>query len=665
MGEKRSLQVKDQSVDTSGITKDYRIALCEYIWNGFEANATVVSVSYKGNGASGLESISIQDNGDGICFETLDDSFGSFMASQKNMLSTQIRSRGNKGKGRFAFNSFATDADWDTVYCREGKFYQYSIAITSGEKDKYVPTDPVEVKSNETGSTVTFTGIDYILPNDLSLETLEDVFLTEFSWYLYLYKEKGVCLKLNGKDLDYTRWVNDKLSLNEKVVIEDEHFDIKLIVWKENIKEKFCTYYIGSKDELDSRCTTTFNRNTVNFNHSAYVKSSFFDKRVSAVDTLDDVDRENRIRRKLNRYMQNLFEDRLHAFLLENSEREVEKMRKNGSFPPFSSNPWDKMREQNFINVVKELYCIESGIFYKLKPIQEKSLLAFLNLLLDSTERENILTIIEGIVSLSEQQREDFSKILKKTKMENILDSIKLIESRYTVIEGLRSIVHDLTAFSNERDHIQRIVENNYWLFGERYNLVSADERMQKALEKYLYIVDGKDVPVPKLIPGEDVDRRMDIFMCRKQLTEDSYETQLEENIIVELKAPRVKLTNKVYRQIEDYMSFITKHPEFNSQLRRWKFISVCREVDDDIRAKYGAFKDKGKRFLVYQVGEYEIYAMTWDDLFKDFELRHSFILERLKYDRERLSKEILPPESEKNREAVDNITEKVLSAIG
>ena len=115
--------------------------------------------------------------------------------------------------------------------------------------------------------------------------------------------------------------------------------------------------------------------------------------------------------------MQNLIEEQLHSFLLRNSENEIEKMRKRGSFPHFSDNPWDKVREQNFTNVVKELYCIESKIFYKLKPIQEKSLLAFLNLLLDSAERENILSIIEEIVSLSSQQREDFAKILQKTKI--------------------------------------------------------------------------------------------------------------------------------------------------------------------------------------------------------------------------------------------------------
>ena len=40
-----SLSVKNQSIETSGITKDYKEAIREYIWNGFEANASEVKIS--------------------------------------------------------------------------------------------------------------------------------------------------------------------------------------------------------------------------------------------------------------------------------------------------------------------------------------------------------------------------------------------------------------------------------------------------------------------------------------------------------------------------------------------------------------------------------------------------------------------------------------------
>ena len=56
---KHSLEVKSQSIEASGITKDYKEALVEYIWNGFEANATQVEVSYIPNDLGGLSEIGI------------------------------------------------------------------------------------------------------------------------------------------------------------------------------------------------------------------------------------------------------------------------------------------------------------------------------------------------------------------------------------------------------------------------------------------------------------------------------------------------------------------------------------------------------------------------------------------------------------------------------
>ena len=38
------LSVKNQSIESSGITNDYKEAICEYVWNGFEAHATEVNI---------------------------------------------------------------------------------------------------------------------------------------------------------------------------------------------------------------------------------------------------------------------------------------------------------------------------------------------------------------------------------------------------------------------------------------------------------------------------------------------------------------------------------------------------------------------------------------------------------------------------------------------
>ena len=177
-------------------------------------------------------------------------------------------------------------------------------------------------------------------------------------------------------------------------------------------------------------------------------------------------------------------------------------------------------------------------------------------------------------------------------------------------------------------------IEENYWLFGEQFHLVSADETFEKALSNYLYILDGNENE--QQINSEERNRRPDIFMCRKHKVADNsdFSNMLEENVIVELKRPTVTIGKKQFRQIEDYLDLIKGEERFNSQMRSWKFFVVSNKVDDFIKDQYKSFQDKNKRFLVHMKEQFEIYAMTWDDIFQLFEIKHRFLLDKLDFDK-------------------------------
>ncbi len=666
------LSVKNQSIESSGITNDYKEAICEYIWNGLEAHATEIKINYNHNIAFGIDNLSITDNGDGIIYEELEDTFGAFLASKKNLLSLKMKSKANKGKGRFSFMAFATSAKWTTIYNCGEELKTYDIILENDKKEVINCTEPTITTKEKTGTKVEFNNIYGLTSENMEFDVLEPVLLKEFAWFLYLFKNRNVNIYVNETPIDYSKYINTELSEKVLKTIDNISFEISLVVWQESIKEKFCCYYFDSNDTVKGKETTTFNRNTIEFNHSVFVKSVFFDEKNDVENQLEttqislfDSEDDKKTFRKLKKYISSFIEKKIGVYMSQRAEEAVkEMMEERNTFPKFSDDAYGRMRKRDLVNVTKEMYKIEPKIFYRLKPIQEKSLLGFLNLLLNSEERENVLSIIEQIVELSPEQRRNFSDMLKKTKLENIIEAIKFIESRYKVIELLKTIVYDLTQFANERDHIQKIVEHHFWLFGEQYNLASADQRMKKALERYINILYGENDIDAILKEDVEQERRMDIFMCNSREVEYSFETTLEENIIVELKAPKITLSKKVLRQIEDYMDFIRKQPSFNSEYRKWKFIAVCKQVDEDIKSRYEAFAEKGKIGLVMQVENYEVYAYTWDDVFKSFELRHAPMLKRLKYDREQLAKELMNEvKSDEGRDRVDALTNIAVSA--
>jgi len=670
------LSVKNQSIESSGITNDYKEAICEYVWNGFEAHATEVNIDYSLNVASGVETLSISDNGEGIAYNSISDTFGAFLTSQKNLLTLKMKSKANKGKGRFSFSAFATGAKWITTYKEQdsNEYKAYEIVLENDKKEVLNYTEPQISTIKKTGTKVEFDNIFSMTAENMAFEVLEPALLKEFAWFLYLHKGRNLKININGKPIEYEKYINTEFSEKTITTIAGSEFEVTLIVWVEAIKEKFCCYFFDSKDEVKNIETTSFNRNTVKFNHSVFVKSAFFDGQEcididmesDQVSLFTDED-DKKIYKDLKKFIAEFIQKKIGDYMSLKADDAVRQMmEERKTFPDFSDDPYGKMQKRDLEKVTKEIYKIEPKIFYKLKPVQEKSLLGFLNLLLNSRERENVLTIVEQIVELTPEQRQDFSDMLRKTKLENVIETIKFVQDRYKVIELLKTIVFDMTQYANERDHIQKIVQQHFWLFGEQFNLASADERMKNALEKYINILYGEKDIEATLEEDAEQERRMDIFMCNIRDVEASFGTTMEENIIVELKAPKVILSKKVLRQIEDYMDFVRKQPSFNSVYRRWKFIAVCKEVDEDVKGRYKTFEDKGKIGLVNKIEDYEVYALTWDDIFKSFELRHASLLKRLKYDREKLTEELMKEiGDEEGRDKVNALTNIAIDKIG
>ena len=320
--------------------------MAEYIWNGFEANATKVSIEYTHNEAFGVKELIIKDNGEGINYNELGETFGAFLASKKNLLSLQMKSKANKGKGRFSFIAFSNNAEWHTVYKDNDVYKEYDIAMSSDKKEVIDCSEPQLSEQNATGTEVRFFNINTLTVENMSFEVIESALLKDFAWFLYLYKNKDAEIIVNGEKIDYKKYINTDLSEKVMVTIDGYRFEINLIVWQESISEKFCCYYFDEKNILKGKRTTTFNHNTINFNHSVFVKSDFFDDKENVIDDYEDTQinlfesqDEKKILKKLHKEIQKLIEKKISVYLSDKAEEAVEAMiTERKTFPNFSDD---------------------------------------------------------------------------------------------------------------------------------------------------------------------------------------------------------------------------------------------------------------------------------------------------------------------------------------
>ncbi len=651
---KNKVGVNNNSIDSAGITKDYMDAISELIWNGFDASASQIDIRFNSNEIDHIDEISIVDNGTGINLSDLSETFGSFLDSVKRGASQRSSYvRGKKGKGRFSFIAFANTAVWSTVFLdlHSQKYLAYDVTVHANDKDHYNDENRRIAETEETGTCLKLSNLYGVTAYSFQSDDFISFLKYEFGWFLLLNSKKGYTLSINGRPLEYDDILGDH-EVSNRIISDragvDHKFTITYVRWNEKIGDKFYYYFLNGEKKEIFKQLTSFNNNAIKFFHSIYIESDFFndftfsDNQES--EPIFGYTQNSPVFKRLIKELQRIIILKQKEFVRINAANElISRYERNGIFPKFKNNKYEQEKRKDLLEVVREIYCIQPKIFKGLNETQEKTSIGFINLLLDTDERESILSILEGIVSISSEERENLSILLKKTSLVHITKTINLIESRFKTVELVKTLVFDLKQFSNERDHIQHAIADNYWLFGEQFHLVTANEGFEKLLSNYLYLVDGLSKPAKAQIKDEEKNRRPDLFMCRQRSIPDpnNHDDDIEENIMVELKRPNVTIGKDQLRQIEDYMDFITREDQFNSKTRKWSFFVISNRVDEYIEKQYDEFKDKGKRYLVKSWGNLEVFAMTWDDVFRSFTIKHKYLLDKLDFDQRAIQDEL------------------------
>ena len=103
---------------------------------------------------------------------------------------------------------------------------------------------------------------------------------------------------------------------------------------------------------------------------------------------------------------------------------------------------------------------------------------------MDSGERDSLFKILDAVVELDSNDRKEFAKILEITRLKQVVSTIKLISDRLLTLENLKKIVFNHTLQANEVRDLQSFIEKHYWIFGEEYRMVCAEEvKFEEAYE--------------------------------------------------------------------------------------------------------------------------------------------------------------------------------------
>lgn len=612
-------------------------AIAEYVWNGFDAKATIVHVRYEMDSIEldTIKSISISDNGNGICFEDLQYKFKPILESQKRLISDDgDLVRGKNGYGRLTFFKFADKATWNTVYSNSNSKYQYQIEINSRNLTKYTTTELTTTKE-DVGTSVVFEGIGAELSSNYIDSNVKRFLCIEFAWFLELNPSFQIII--NGDILDYKYIIEDTKSF--RIPINGIDFECKYLRWNTKPNDEYSRFYFLNKAlDVKGTKTTLLNKKGDGFWHSIVVIDDFFEEKILECFTnkaispnlFEDKEARDTFNKLINQLNDFLKKER-RPFLRKMADKLLLSYQKEGVFPNFGNSEWEEQREKEFKELIRNLYEVEPRVFIKLNKEQQQIFLKLLNLVMDSQERKALFAIIGEVVELDKNDREEFAKLLEVSRLKQIISTIKLIQDRILVLEDLKKLVfkHELNA--GEIKHLQKFIENHYWIFGEEYRLICAEEvKFEEALRRYIYYLRG--VSEETFIEHPDKYKEMDLFLAGIE-----YRDGGPNNLVIEIKNPTTikKLTNKEYGQIEKYIDVIMHQDCFNDNREQWNFYLIGQDYDDIIHRKI-INKHTG---LCMDQDNCKLYVKKWSQIINDIELRHKFLLEKLKLERQELSK--------------------------
>jgi len=626
-------------------------SLAEYVWNGFDAGASQIKISTTHTSLGGLSSITISDNGHGISDPN---KFNLAFESDKkrNYEAQRISSlpHGKDGLGRFTFFTFSSQAIWQTCYRHnDGNNYKYQISINASSLLTWEPTEFIQT-NDDVGTTVIFTLINADF-TDLNDPELINYLTQEFAWFLHLNKNKGCRIYINDLAINYEKLILESSETLNRQIIEGYEFDIEFIQWSSKLNAEYSRYYfIDSLDSERYSKTTTLNNKGDDFFHSIFIRSNLFDEMANLAiyeskvgeSNLFQTSQEGYAYKKLNHFLENYLHDKRRPFLETTSSTLIVEFEKQGVFPKTydENNELDQFKKSCLYRSVKELYQVQPKLFTSLSLEQKKIFVRFLEIIQSSGKSAKILDVLKDVMALDAKDLDQLAKTLKSSKLANIIKTIQLIEDRCKFIRYLDDVVFKVELNANEREHIQKMVETNYWIFGEKYHLVSAEEPdFEAALRGYLHLLRGKNENEEDVAYIDDPGKKkqMDIFMCRKNMRDDSIN-----HIVVELKHPKVLLGMEELNQVEGYMSTIMKSPKFNSRNSIWEFYLVGNRFDTSgyIEQRLISAKNHGEKSLVTNVGNYKIYVKTWREIIDNVEVRHKFLQDVLELEKDKLIQE-------------------------
>lgn len=623
-------------------------AVSEMGWNAMDADADNVSVEFRLNPLGALHEVVVTDDGSGIPLNKDEEHrFAALGGSWKAKVQRTPDKRlmhGKFGEGRFRAFALGGIVTWDTTFRNDGEFHSYEIYGTVSQPGKFTLSDVKKVSRRKSGTIVTIsnpeTGDGSLLSPDFS-EHMARVFAP------YLLNYRNIRLSINGKQIDTKEIVfkREEFPLPEIKLRDGQALksSLEIVEWR-SISGRALYLCDENGFALSERAPEV---RAPGFNFGAYLKSSYF----SQLDegALVDIDLAEGMGQLLT-----AARDRLSQYF---KQREREKAKAliaawkaEGVYPypeVSESHTSDKARQVFDICAVTVHDYVE-GFNEQTKTAKALSF-RLLKEAIESGSPE-LSRILSEVLLLPQAKQKEFSELLDKASLTNIIDTVKDINLRISVATGLRGLVcgADIRDSVKEREHIHKIVEANPWLFGEQYAMGRSETSLTNMLREHLRLMKRDSRVTEPVLKSGGKSGRIDIMLAKLVKVSGRKD---DNHLVIELKRANKKLAHKDFSQLFDYANAVIRDARFNKTMVSWDFWLVGVETDDALNELCNSQDRPPGCGHIFKTGRARIWVKSWGEIIHDCLSRHEYIRAKLELEIE-------------EEEAVGNLNELYMRVV-
>lgn len=621
------LKAQQDALQKAALTRDPVRALAEFVWNALDADASEVYVEFDRNALRGIEGIAVRDNGTGITAERANVDFDNWGGSWKR---TRVRTDGNRafhgkeGQGRLRFFSLAERALWTSVYADGDALKKLTISISASALG-HAEVEPADLlpHNQRTGTVVQLRPLKNPL-DVLGTEEARNDFSAIFAPYILQYP--AIAIFYDGVRIDPSSTILLAQEFPSRSIVcpngTVRDLSIKVIEWKQSSGAR--KIHFGGESGVVLGALPA-NVTAPGFEFSAYAYAPFFqeiaDANLLEFDGLTDPDFSHvveHIREELSDYFR--------GRQAEKSGELIQQLKDDGIYP-YEGDPKDEVekRERQVLDIAIHAVTSYSRDFKKAENSLKKMTLGLLREALRHNP-EAIHNILHHVFNLPKNRQDEFSNLLQKTNLGNIISASTLIADRIVALQVLKGVVFDPTHRNTvkERGELDTLVQANTWMFGENFHITLAETGLTRIMDRVSAEI-GTKRRKKRVTKGDGTIGRVDSFLGRIVPHPNQAHREF---LLIELKRPSLTIGRKELDQLEDYVNAIKAQPEYNDTSNTWTFYLVTGDYDDTVK---GRITQSGRPVgLFIEQGGVTVWVKTWAQIVRDCEARLHFIAEKL-----------------------------------